>query len=69
MRQRRSAAVGIAEQAIKIGLELLQPAVVTATFAVVEFRHEQVRFEGGGHLGGPLVAEHFRSAPSVVVVV
>jgi hypothetical protein len=69
MRQRRSAAVGIAEQAIKIGLELLQPAVVTATFAVVEFRHEQVRFEGGGHLGGPLIAEHFRSARSVVVAV
>jgi hypothetical protein len=43
--------------------------VAFGTFAVAEFRHEQLRLVGGGQLAGPLVAEHFRGARSVVAAV
>jgi hypothetical protein len=69
VRGRRSTAVAIAEQAVAAGMPLLQPVVVFATFPVQEFRHEQVRLEPGGHLSGPLIAEHLRAAQSVVVAV
>lgn len=69
VRARRSGAVGIAEQAVTAGQELLQPAVVFDTFAVGELRHEQLRLVGGGQLTGPLVAEHLHGAQSVVAAV
>jgi hypothetical protein len=69
LRERRSGAVAIAEQAVAAGAGLLQPAVVSETFAVGEFRHNQLRLAGGGHLAGPLVAQHLHAAQSVVVAV
>jgi hypothetical protein len=67
VRARGSAALGIAEKAIGIASGLLTPAVSSATLAVAEFRHQQLSLVGGGHLTGPLIAEHFRAAKSVVV--
>ncbi len=61
--------MGIAEQAVAEGTALLRPAVVFGTFDVAEFRHEQICLVGGGVLSGPLVAEHFRGAQSVVAAV
>lgn len=69
VRERRSDAVRVAEQAVTAGRRLLQPAVASATFPVREFRHKQVRLEQGGYLSGPLIAEHFYAAQSVVVAV
>jgi hypothetical protein len=69
VRQRQSAAVGIAEQAVTGGMPLLQPVVVSATVPVREFRHEQVRLKQGGCLVGPRIAEHLHAAQSVVVAV
>ncbi len=67
VRARQSAALGIAEEAISVGLGLIEPAVTSATFLVTGFRHQQLSVEGGGQLAGPLIAEHFRAAKSVVV--
>jgi len=67
VRARQSAALGIAEEAISLGSGLLEPAVSSATFVVTEFRHQQLSLVGGGHLAGPLIAEHFPAAKSVVV--
>jgi hypothetical protein len=69
VRRRKSAAVGIAEQAVAAGRPLLEPVVVSTSFQVREFRHDQVRLEGGGHLSGPLIAEQLRAAQSVLVAV
>jgi len=67
--RRKSSAVGVAELAVAAGKPLLQPVVVSETFAVREFRHERLRLEPGGYLSGPLVAEHLHAAESVVVAV
>ena len=69
VRGRRSSALAIAEQAVTSGMGLLQSVVVSASFPVREFRHEQVRLEQGGYLSGPLVAEHLHAARCVVVAV
>ncbi len=69
LRARRSSTVDIAEQAVVEGTDLLRPAVVFGTFAVGEFRHEQLHLVGGGVLSGPLVADHFHGARSVVAAV
>jgi hypothetical protein len=69
VRQHRSAALETAEQAVAVGTPLLQSVVVSAAFRVREFRHEQLRLERGGYLGGPLIAEHFHAAQEVVVAV
>jgi len=69
VRRRKSSAVGVAEQAVAVGKPLLRPVVITETFAVRDFRHEQLRLEPGGYLRGPLVAEHLHAAESVVVAV
>jgi hypothetical protein len=69
VRRRQSSAVAIAEQAVAKGRSLLAPVVVTESFQVQEFRHERVSLVGGGHLSGPLVAEHMHAARSVVVAV
>lgn len=69
VRRRNSSAVGVAEQAVAAGIPLLQPVVVSDTFTVREFRHEQLRLETGGCLSGPLIAEHLHAAESVVVAV
>jgi hypothetical protein len=69
VRRRNSPAVGVAEQAVAAGKPLLRPIVVSESFAVREFRHEQVRLEPGGYLSGPLIAEHLHAAESVVVAV
>jgi hypothetical protein len=69
LRARRSSAVGVAEQAVSAGAELLEPAVALATLPVEEFRHEQLRLVGGGRLSGPLIAGHLRGAQSVVAAV
>jgi hypothetical protein len=69
VRRRSSPAVGVAEQAVRTGGRLLKPVVAFASFSVGELRHEQLRLEPGGHLGGPLIAEHLRAAQSVVVAI
>jgi hypothetical protein len=69
VRRRHSSAVAIAEQAVAKGTGLLAPVVVSASLEVQEFRHERVRLVGGGHLSGPLVAEHLHAARFVVVAV
>ncbi len=69
LHERRSPAVAIAERAIREGLPLLQPAVVTASFAVEGLGHERLQLEGGGYLAGPLIKEHLYRARSVVVAV
>jgi hypothetical protein len=69
VRRRRPGAVSVAEQAVAQGAGLVRPVVVSGTFAVAELRHEQLRLEGGGHLAGPLIAQHLRAAESVAVAV
>jgi len=69
VRRHKSSAVGVAEQAVAAGKPLLQPVVVSETFAVREFRHEHVWLVSGGYLSGPLIAEHLHAAESVVVAV
>ena len=69
VRARRSSALGVAEQAVTSGMGLLQPVVVSASFPVRDFCHEQVRLEQGGYLSGALVAEHLHAARFVVVAV
>ncbi len=69
VRRRESSALAIAEQAVATGTPLLQPVVVSESFAVAEFRHERLRLEHGGHLSGPLIAQHLYAAESVVVAV
>ena len=69
VRARRSNAVDVAEQAIAQGAGLVRPVVVSDVFAVAEFRHEQLRLDGCGHLAGPLIAQHLRAAQSVAVAV
>jgi hypothetical protein len=69
VRRHQSTAVTIAEQAVAKGTGLLRPVVVSTSLPVAEFRHERVRLVGGGHLSGPLVAEHLHAAQSVVVAV
>jgi hypothetical protein len=69
VRERRPAAVRIAEEALAAGMPLLQPTVASATFPVREFRHERLWLEQGGYLAGPLIAQHLCAAQSVVVAV
>ena len=68
VRQRRSSAFGVAEQAAAAGSSLLGPVVLTESFQVKEFRHERLSL-GHGHLSGPLVAEHLHAARSVVLAI
>jgi hypothetical protein len=68
VRERRSPALSVAEQAVAAGRPLLSPVVVSESFEVEEFRHERLRL-GNGHLSGPLVAEHLHAARYVVVAV
>ena len=68
VRERRSPALSVAEQAVAEGRPLLSPVVVSESFEVEEFRHERLRL-ANGHLSGPLVAEHLHAARYVVLAV
>jgi hypothetical protein len=68
VRERRSPALSVAEQAVAEGRPLLSPVVVSESFEVEQFRHERLRL-ANGHLSGPLVAEHLHAARYVVVAV
>ncbi|MGQ9682982.1 MAG: hypothetical protein ACUVX9_10625 [Anaerolineae bacterium] len=69
IRARRPALVQIAEDALALGMPLLQPAVVFRELCVQGLRHETLELEGGASLRGPLVAEQLAGAQRLLVLV
>lgn len=69
LRARSSAAVAVAEQALELGLPLLQPAVAYRSIPVIGLRHERLLLHGGAFLSGPLVAAQLHAACEVAVLV
>jgi hypothetical protein len=75
IRLRRPALVEAAEWALKEGLPLLDPKVLTHEGAVQGFRHERLELEGPSGasgrlvLKGPLIAQHLGAAEQVILLV
>ena len=68
-RAKRPALVKAAEEASKVGVAKIHPAVAIHEVKVLEHRHEQIRLEDGTLLTGPLVARHLAGAERVAAVV
>jgi hypothetical protein len=66
---RRPRVVALAEEALRVGRELIHPAVVYRQWPVAGLRHEVLSLAGGGCLRGPLIADRLSAAQEVAVVV
>jgi hypothetical protein len=60
--------IALAEKALEEGRGLLQPVVATSSRKVTGLRHERLAVEGG-HLQGPLIAQHLAAAELVTIMV
>jgi hypothetical protein len=68
IRERRPALVQAAEWALKEGLPLLAPVILTRQLSVVTLRHERLILEGEAFLSGPLIAQHLAGARLIVAM-
>ncbi len=69
IRERRPALHALAEQAVREGMGLIQPAALIRNFMVQGFHHENLLLETGHQLSGPLVAQHLAGAGEVVAAI
>ncbi len=68
IRGRNPQLVAVAKLAIEQGYPLLEPRVLYKEFKVASLRHETLNFIEGGNLKGNLIAQHFSSAESVIIM-
>src|SRR5512139_3511707 len=74
-RTKRPVLVKTAEEALRLGLDKLEPSAAVSEVKVLEHRHERLRLasstgvENGTLLTGPLVARHLAGADRVAAVV
>ncbi len=67
--KRRPALVQAAEDALRLGVPILQPAAAIREIAVREHRHDRVVLENGSQLTGPLAAQFLAGAERIAAVV
>ncbi|MEJ2601400.1 MAG: hypothetical protein P8Z00_23945 [Anaerolineales bacterium] len=68
IRKRRPALVQAAEWALKEGLPLLEPVVLTRELNVVALRHERLILKGEAFLAGSLIAQHLAGARRIIAM-
>lgn len=69
VRSRSPRLVETAGRALEEGRPLLAPAVLYEQFTVESLCHQELRFSGGGRLGGAPVAEHLGRVEKVIAAV
>ena len=68
IRDRNPQLIKAAKTALKLGFPLLEPQVLYEEFKIDSLRHETLNLTEGGVLKGKLVAQHFSSAESVIIM-
>jgi hypothetical protein len=68
IRSRNKTLVNSAQQALSIGLQLLQPKVLYADLPIKSVQHEKILLENGQLLSGKLVSRMFASAQRVALL-
>ena len=68
-RQHNSPVLRIAEEAMQLGIPLIQPAVLVHSLPVDAIQHERLGLAVGGTLSGPAIARFLAPAQEVVVVI
>jgi hypothetical protein len=68
-RQRFNPMLAAAEEALKLGQPLIQPAVLLHNLPVVAFQHERLRLANGGALTGPAIKQFLAPAQEIAVVI
>ena len=68
IRKRRPALVQAAEWALREGLPLVDPVVLTRQLSVVTLHHERLILEEEAFLSGPLIAQHLAGARRIIAM-
>ena len=69
IRSRSPRLIAIAEKAMDLVINLIEPAVLIKEFKVTDFRHNGLELDGGNKISGPVVAGHLVGASYLSVVV